>query len=128
MDTIGLLKSIGGLGGLSLVFGVILALAFKKLAVKMSEEEKKIRELLPGANCGACGYPGCDAYAAALVAEKGEVPANLCTAGGSETAHEIAEILGMEVEETEPLVCALRCRGGCEEAVEKFRQSGEYGG
>jgi len=124
MDTIGLLKSIGGLGGLSLVFGIILALAFRKLAVKVSEEEKKIRELLPSANCGACGYPGCDAYAAALVAEKGKVSANLCTVGGSKTAHGIAEILGMEVEETEPLVCVLRCRGGQEHAVEKFNYVG----
>jgi len=120
MDTVGLLKSIAGLGGLSLVFGVILAIAFRKLAVKTSEAEKKIRELLPGGNCGACGYPGCDAYAAALITEKGEVPANLCPVGGSETIRQISEILGMEVVETEPQVCVLRCRGGHDQAVEKF--------
>jgi electron transport complex protein RnfB len=120
MNYIAVLKSVAGLGGLSLVFAIILAFAFKKLAVAMSEDEKKIRELLPGANCGACGYPGCDAYAAALIAEKGEIPANLCTVGGPNTAKQIAEIMGMEVQETEPQVCVLRCRGGCEEAVEKF--------
>lgn len=120
MDYIGLLRSIVGLGGLSLIFGIVLALAFKKLAVKASEIEKKIRDLLPKANCGACGYPGCDAYAAALVEKKGEVPVNLCTVGGSETAKQIGEVLGMEVEETEPQVCVLRCRGGRDQAVEKF--------
>lgn len=120
MDTIGLLKSIAGLGGLSLFFGFVLAFAFKKLAVRVSEDEKKIRELLPGANCGACGFPGCDAFAHALLAEKGKVLPNLCTAGGSEITQQIAEILGVEVEETEPMICVLRCRGGRKDAVERF--------
>ncbi len=120
MDITGVLKSIIGLGGLSLVFGIILAVAFKKLAVQISEKEKKIRDLLPGANCGACGFPGCDAYAHALAEQTGEYPANLCTVGGSETTQKIAEILGVEVEETEPKVCVLRCNGGCKEAIEKF--------
>jgi electron transport complex protein RnfB len=120
MDIIAILKSIGGLAGLSLVFGIILAIAFKKLAVKVSEEEKKLREIMPGANCGACGYPGCEAYAHALALKTGDVPANLCTVGGSETAKQIGEILGIEVEETEPLLCVLRCRGGVKEAVERF--------
>lgn len=124
MDITGVLKSVLGLGGLSLVFGVILAVAFKKLAVQVSETERKLRDLLPGANCGACGFPGCDAYAHALAEKTGEYPANLCTVGGSETSQQIADVLGVEVEETEPKVCVLRCKGGREEAIEKFEYVG----
>ncbi|MBE0433500.1 RnfABCDGE type electron transport complex subunit B [candidate division WOR-3 bacterium] len=124
MDPIGILKSIAGLGGLSLIFGLILAIAFKKLAVRVSEEEKKIRDLLPGANCGACGFPGCDAYAKALAEKTGEYPPDLCTVGGSETARKIGEILGMEVAETEPKVCVLRCAGGRDKAVERYEYVG----
>lgn len=124
MEIVPVLKSILGLGGLSLIFGFILAIAFKKLAVQISEEEKKIRDLLPGANCGACGFPGCDAYAHALAQKTGEYPPNLCTVGGSETTKQIGEILGIEVEETEPQVCVLRCKGGRQEAVERFEYIG----
>jgi len=124
MDTTAILKSLAGLGGLSLVFGVVLALAFKKLSVKISEQEKRLKEILPGVNCGACGFPGCEAYAHALAAEKDGVAANLCTAGGSETAKKIGEILGIKVEATEPQICVLRCRGGINDAVEKFEYRG----
>jgi len=124
MDINAIIKAVAGLGGLSLVFAIILAIAFKKLAVHVSEEERKIKELLPGANCGACGFPGCEAYAKALAEKTGEYSPNLCTVGGSETAREIGEILGVEVEETEPKVCILRCKGGKDEAVERFEYVG----
>ena len=124
MSILEILKSIAGLGGLSLIFGIILAIAFKKLAVKISEEERKIKEILPGVNCGACGFPGCEAYAKALVEKTGEYPPNLCTVGGPETAKEIGEILGVEVEESEPRVCVLRCKGGRAEAVERYEYVG----
>ena len=124
MDIMSIIKSILGLGGLSLIFGVVLAIAFKKLAVKVSEEEEKIRSLLPGANCGACGFPGCDAYAHALAQKTGECPPHLCTVGGSETAKKIGEVLGVEVQEIEPKVCALRCKGSREEALERYEYHG----
>lgn len=124
MDLTSILKSVAGLGGLSLIFGIILAIAFKKLVVKVSKQEQMIREALPAANCGACGFPGCDAYAHALADNTGEVALNLCTVGGAETAKNIGEILGIEVEVTEPMVCVLRCRGGRENAVEKFEYIG----
>lgn len=124
MNLTEIIKAVAGLGGLSLVFAIILAVAFKKLAVKVSEEERKIKELLPGANCGACGFPGCEAYAKALAEKTGEYAPNLCTVGGSETAQEIGKILGIEVAETEPKVCVLRCMGGRDEAVERFEYVG----
>jgi len=124
MDVVNILKSILGLGGLSLIFAAILAIAFKKLAVKVSEKEEKLKNLLPGANCGACGFPGCEAYAHALAKETGKHPANLCTVGGPETAKQVGEILGVEVEETEPMLCVLRCKGGKDEAVERYEYHG----
>jgi electron transport complex protein RnfB len=124
MDITEILKSVIGLAGLSLVFGIVLAVAFKKLAVKMSEEEEKLRDILPGVNCGACGFPGCEAYAHALAEKTSEVSPNLCTVGGAETAEKIGEILGIEVETSEPKICVLRCRGGRDEAVEKFEYVG----
>ena len=120
MDLTSIAIAIAGLGGLSLVFGIVLAIANTKLAVHVSEEERKIKELLPGANCGACGFPGCEAYAKALAEKSGEYAPNLCTVGGSETAQEIGKILGIEVDETEPKVCVLRCKGGKDEAIERF--------
>jgi electron transport complex protein RnfB len=124
MDLTEILKSVAGLGGLSLIFGIILAIAFKRLVVQVSKQEQMIREALPSANCGACGFPGCDAYAHALVEKKGEVPLDLCTVGGAETIRKIGEIMGIEVEVSEPMVCVLRCRGGRENAVEKFEYIG----
>jgi electron transport complex protein RnfB len=124
MNVVGILKSVIGLGGLSLLFGIVLALAFKKLAVRISEEEKKIRDLLPGANCGACGFPGCEAYAKALAEKTGGYPPDLCTVGGSETAQGIGKILGVEVKESEPKICVLRCKGGRDEAVERYEYIG----
>jgi len=124
MDAIEVIKSVAGLGGLSLIFGIVLAIAFKKLVVKISEQEQKLRDALPGANCGACGFPGCDAYAHALAKNTGEVAPNLCPVGGAETIRKIGEILGIEVEAEEPMLCVLRCRGGRENAVEKFEYIG----
>lgn len=124
MNAIEVIKSVAGLGGLSLIFGIVLAIAFKKLAVKISEQEQKLRDALPSANCGACGFPGCDAYAHALIENAGEVALNLCPVGGAETIRKIGEILGIEVEAAEPMLCVLRCRGGRENAVEKFEYIG----
>ena len=60
---------VAALGGLGLVLGVGLAIAAKMLAVETDPNIEKIRELLPGANCGGCGFPGCDAFAQALAAQ-----------------------------------------------------------
>lgn len=124
MNAIEVIKSVVGLSGLSLIFGIVLAIAFKRLAVRVSEQEQKLRDALPSANCGACGLPGCDAYAHALAENTGEVALNLCTVGGAETLRKIGEILGIEVETTEPMLCVLRCHGGRENAVEKFEYIG----
>lgn len=82
-----------------LFIGVFLGVAGKKFAVETDEREVKVREALPGNNCGGCGYPGCDGLAAAIA--KGEAPVNGCPVGGDAAAKVIAEIMGQEVVETE---------------------------
>jgi RnfABCDGE-type electron transport complex B subunit len=74
------LYAIAALGGLGILFGLVLGVADKKFAVKLDERVSAVRSVVAGANCGACGYAGCDAYAAAVV--KGEAKANACTPGG----------------------------------------------
>jgi len=124
MEIISILKSILGLGGLSLLFGTILAYAFIKLAVQMNEKEEHIKEVLPGTNCGACGFPGCEGYAHALAEKPNQIPPNLCTVGGQEVAIKIGEILNIKVEKKEQMLCVLRCKGGKDEAMERYEYYG----
>ena len=67
MNVLDILLPAGVLGGMGVLFGAGLAFASKKLAVPVDERVEKVRECLPGAGCGACGYTGCDSYAAAVV-------------------------------------------------------------
>ncbi len=122
MDWSLIIKSLITLGGLGLILGVILLIASIKLAVKVDERETRIRSVLPGANCGACGYPGCDGYAAAIAA--GKAPLNSCSVGGPEVARKIGEIMGQEVTAAEPKVAVLICRGGKNEAPLRFQYKG----
>jgi electron transport complex protein RnfB len=98
------------LGGLGLILVGILVFAHRKLAVKPNPLEENIRAVLPGANCGACGYPGCDAFAAAI--GKGDAPPDACPVGGPALAEKIGEIMGVEVGRGEPQVAFLLCQGG----------------
>lgn len=100
---------------IGLIAGLGLALASKFMAVPTDEKEEKIRECLPGANCGACGYSGCDGYAAAIA--KGEAQPDKCAAGGAATADALAKVLGVEITST-PVAAFIAC-GGTEECTQK---------
>ncbi|MBQ2899066.1 MAG: RnfABCDGE type electron transport complex subunit B [Oscillospiraceae bacterium] len=104
--------------GLGLASAVLLVLADIFMGVKINPVEGKIRDCLPGANCGACGFSGCDAYAKAL-AENAETPANLCRPGGKETTESICSILGVEAEAAEPITAFVHCGGDCSKQVDK---------
>jgi electron transport complex protein RnfB len=110
------------LGGLGFLLSFILALAYAKLAIKLSEKEEKILESLPGANCGGCGYPGCEGYGLALA--KGEAEVGECPVGGKELNERWAEILGIEAKKVEEKVAVVRCRGEKEAREEKFEYVG----
>ena len=99
-----------GLGSLGALFGVILAVAAIKFRVEVNPKVEQIFEALPGANCGACGKPGCLGFAEALV--KGDAEPNGCAPGGSKISRIIAEILGIEVQEAEKHVALIHCAGG----------------
>ena len=103
------------------VAGVGLSLASKFMAVPVDEKQEKIAEALPGANCGACGYSGCDGYAAAIAS--GEAEPNLCAPGGAAAAAAIAEILGVEVK-NEPKVAFIACKGNREITKQKYNYQG----
>jgi electron transport complex protein RnfB len=103
------------MGGLGLLFGALLAFASKAFFVETDPRQAAIRELLPGANCGGCGYPGCDGYAEAIVA--GDAKANLCGAGGTEMVEKISEIMGVAAEVDEPKVAFLACKGSPDKTV-----------
>ena len=122
MDINNLIYPVISLGGMGLVFGVVLGYANKKFHVPVNPQIPLVREALPSANCGACGYAGCDAYAAAVV-EEGAAP-NLCTPGGTSTATAIGEILGVSVETANRQVAFVKCKGTCSVAKEKYEYDG----
>ena len=102
--------------GVALVAGILLLIFSKLFLVEKNPVEKKIRECLPGVNCGACGYKGCDDYAAALA--QGGVKPTLCIPGDQKVANQICEILGVEEQTVEDVVAFVNCNGHCD-AVKK---------
>lgn len=112
-----LLIAIVTMGGLGFIFAGGLAVADKKLRVYEDPKIAEINEILPGANCGGCGYAGCYDFAVNVVAGKAEVTG--CPVGGEDTANEIAEILGVDAGNTVKMLPRVLCRGGNKEAVKK---------
>ncbi len=97
---------IGAIVGAGLVF------IGNKYKVEVDEREAAVRAELPGNNCGACGYAGCDALAAAVAA--GEAPVNGCPVGGGPVAEKVAAIMGVTAGVTEKKAAFVRCKGSCE--------------
>ena len=96
---------------IGIVVGVGLVTAGRKFHVETDPREAAVRECLPGNNCGACGYAGCDAVAAAIAA--GEAPANICPVGGASVTAQIGAIMGVDAEAAERKVAFVRCKGSC---------------
>ena len=97
------------LGGLGLVFGLILAAASKVFHVETDPRLDQLNECLPGANCGGCGYAGCGGYAEAVLS--GEAAIGLCASGGNECAKAMGAIMGVKVEDMTRKVALVRCSG-----------------
>lgn len=97
---------------IGLVAGVILTIASKLMYVPIDQLVADIREELPGANCGACGFAGCDDYASALGKDKGEtLSPSMCPVGGPDLAAKLAELLGVEATAADPKVATVLCGG-----------------
>jgi electron transport complex protein RnfB len=104
------------MGILGIGFSVFLGLASRRFHVETNPRVGEVDEVLPGVNCGGCGYPSCASYAEAI-AEDGE-QIDLCVVGGSDTTRAVAQVMGIEVadEDKEKLVAVVFCQGDSEAA------------
>ena len=117
-----ILLSVIVLGVLGGIFGAVLAFASQIFHVEVDPKQEQIRNCLAGANCGGCGYPGCDGYAAAVAA--GEAATNRCVAGGAETAAKVAAIMGVSDTGADKMVAFVPCSGTEGHAEKRFNYSG----
>ncbi len=121
MDNV-ILMSVLSIGGIGIVLGLILGYAGEKLKVEQDPKIGLIRDVLPGANCGGCGFAGCDAFAGAVA--EGKAPANGCPVGGAKCAAAVSEIMGVVVEEGTRMSAFVKCIGDCDKAKTKYEYSG----
>lgn len=103
------------LGIIGLASAVILFVVSHKFAVHEDPRIAQVSAVLPQANCGGCGYPGCSGFAAACVkaANSGSLEGKLCPVGGQPVMEQVSGILGMAIETTAPKVAVVRCNGTC---------------
>lgn len=107
------------LSGLGLVLGIALTIVNKVFYVAIDEKLLELRGAMPGANCGGCGFPGCDACADAIY--NNIAPVDICPVGGSPLADRLALIMGVEIKPAQvKLVAKVRCQGSSEKCGNKF--------
>ena len=111
-----ILSAVIVLGVIALIAAVVLYACSKKFAVYEDPRIGQVQELLPGANCGGCGFAGCADMAGALVkaCDAGSIDGLLCPVGGQAVMGQVADLLGMAVANSEPKVAVVRCYGTCE--------------
>ncbi len=114
MDFLAILIAAVIVGLAGIIIGLFLGVFGEKFKVDVDEREEKIREVLPGNNCGGCGYPGCDGLAAAIA--QGNAAVNACPVGGAPVADKIGEIMGVSAEGTDKKVAFVKCAGTCDKA------------
>lgn len=119
---INILIAAGVMGLIGLIFGAVLSIVGQKFNVPVDPVQAAVRELLPGANCGGCGYAGCEAYAEAVAS--GKSPVNKCPVGGDSVASAIGEVMGVEADATERLVAQVMCRGDMNRCQTRFEYVG----
>ena len=104
------------LGLVGLISAVVLFVASKKFAVYEDPRIGQVGEVLPQANCGGCGYPGCSGFAAACVkaSESGSLSDLNCAPGGQKVMEQVAAILGLQASAAAPKVAVVRCQGTCD--------------
>ncbi|MCG2725545.1 MAG: RnfABCDGE type electron transport complex subunit B [Elusimicrobia bacterium] len=97
------------LSALTFILGLCILLASKKFHVKSDPLIDTVILMLPGANCGACGYPGCAQFAEILV--KTRDTSKICPVGGNDLSYELGRILGIKMDDAKPLSCIVLCNG-----------------
>jgi electron transport complex protein RnfB len=111
-----LLATLAVSASIAFILGVALGFFQQKFAISVDPRIQQVRDILPGANCGACGWAGCDAYAAALANLK--TPTDRCTVGGKKTGDRIATLLGLNSTAVDQ-IAVLVCQGTTEKAPPK---------
>lgn len=122
MSITGILIAALIVGGTGLFIGVFLGVAGKQFFVQVDEREEAILGVLPGNNCGGCGYAGCGGLASAIVEGSAEIGA--CPVGGAPVAEQIGEIMGMAAGEQVHEVAFVKCAGSCDRAKNKYEYYG----
>ena len=117
-----ILTALIALGSLTLLLAVMLIVANKKLYVYEDPRIDQVEDMLPHANCGACGYPGCRPFAEALVT--GKALPGKCTVSSDEGRMKIADFLGVALGAEEKIVARLACGGGINVAINRARYQG----
>ena len=117
-----ILATISVLSLLGIIFGAALALAAKKFCVITDSRVERVFAKLPGANCGACGMPGCMGFAEGLI--KGNCDIESCSVSSEDIRKDIAHLLGKELKKIEKRVAVLHCNGGKNRAKERMTYSG----
>lgn len=105
--------TIGILAGLGLLLSLVLFFVAKKFRVEEDPRIDEVEKVMPGANCGGCGFAGCRAFADAAV-KAPNLDNNYCPVGGNDVMKKVAAILGYEMKEKAPMVAVVRCNGTCE--------------
>jgi electron transport complex protein RnfB len=107
---------------IGVIAGIGLALASHFMSVPTDERVAAVRDALPGANCGACGFSGCDGYAAAVAA--GNAATNLCAPGGADAAAKIAAVMGVEAGGVVKKTAVVHCKGSLDNTHNKYDYRG----
>lgn len=122
IDIFSIIFPVISVGALAVIFGAILGFSSKKYAVDSDPRVEKIRTVLLGANCGACGCAGCGAFAEAVAS--GHATYKDCSPGGNSTALQIAEIMGIDASLSAKKVAFVRCAGTCDKAKNDYIYDG----
>lgn len=120
IKSIGIAVAVVGITGL--LIGLLLGAAAKIFRVAVNEKEVRVRELLPGNNCGGCGFAGCDGLAKAIA--EGNAPVNACPVANSAIHEQIGEVVGKKSKATERMVAFVKCNGTCDKTQTKYEYHG----
>lgn len=119
---VGIIIAAAIVGATGIIIGLFLGFSGEKLKVEVNEKELAVREMLPGNNCGGCGFPGCDGLAEAIA--NGNAPANGCPVCSDEQRSAISKIMGVDDVKTVKKVAYVKCKGDCNTAKNDYEYTG----
>lgn len=122
MNVMGVVSAALVIGVVGLLVGFLLVGAAARFHVDVDEREEQVRALLPGNNCGGCGYAGCDALAAAIAS--GEADTSACPVGGNRVGKAIAKIMGVDAGSAVRKTAYVKCAGTCDKTRKKSNYYG----